>query len=75
MHKHFRLLIGTGVVTVFVLTGTIYGFMARLAGSQRLKTSQTLIEQKNSEDATSDCKNAMLELIGKTLTSNDFRNT
>jgi len=23
---HFRLLIGTGVVTVFVLTGTIYGF-------------------------------------------------
>jgi len=26
MHKRFRLLIGTGVVTVFVLTGTIYGF-------------------------------------------------
>jgi len=50
MHKHFRLLIGTGVVTVFVLTGTIYGFTLRLAGSQRLKTSQTLIEQKNSED-------------------------
>jgi len=71
----FRLLIGTGVVTVFVLTGTIYGFTYGKVG--RVTTAENfrrLLSRKILKIATSDCKNAMLELIGKTLTSNDFRN-